>query len=799
MNISLQWLKDIAPTLTGSAREVADTLTQTAVPVDEVIPLAAGLEPIVVGRVVGVREHPNADRLVICDVEIGGEAVQVVTGAPNVVEGAFYPFVGAGMTLPNGQRIEEVELRGELSQGMLCSERELGLGRDQAGVMRLRGDFEPGEPLVEALGRNDHRLVLDVTPNRPDLLGHLGVAREVAPGGVHDLQLPEFPGQRRASYETDRRAREGETGGVTVRIEDPEACPRYMGLVVRGVSVGPSPEWLASRLRAIGLQPINNVVDATNCVLHELNQPLHPFDLAELDGPAVIVRRADKGETLRTLDGQDRELDPEILVIADDERACALAGVMGGEDTEVGPGTTDIFIECACFQPRRVRRARQRFNLDTDAAYRFERGIDPDGLPAALARVTDLIMTVAGGTPAPRAVDICPDPPARRLARLRPARVEQVLGQAIGHELIRECLEPLGFELDETEPGELSVRIPTWRPDVEREVDLIEEVARRYGYERFPQELRQQRPAGVGRDPLVPTFDRLRDFFVRLGFYEARTSPLTDADRGDVSLLNPLSEREANLRRSVLPGLVRVVETNFARGERDVRVFDIGTAFLGSGDGAPMESLRIAAAWTGHREPPHWSEADRDWDVWDLKWIFEQTAELATHGADVRPTELAGGDGRLPFDHAFAAVDGEGQTLGWAGRVRTEDVDAPAWAAPVWGFELEIRSPKPEKVTFRPLPIYPAVDRDLALLVPKGVMAAEVEAEIEAAAPELLESLDLFDVYEGERIPQGIRSIAWRLRFRAPDRTLTDQEVDGAVEKITAALEEGLDVRVRGP
>jgi phenylalanyl-tRNA synthetase beta chain len=373
-----------------------------------------------------------------------------------------------------------------------------------------------------------------------------------------------------------------------------------------------------------------------------------------------------------------------------------------------------------------------------------------------------------------------------------------VLGVGLDRETVRSGLEPLGFRISAADDDALTVEVPTWRPDVEREVDLIEEVARRYGYERFPEHLVPQRPAARAEDPLTARLDRVRDQFVRLGFLEARTAPFTIEAEGDIEIVNPLSEREAHLRRSLLPGLLRQVERNYSRGGRDVRLFEIGTIFLPSEGPVPEERIRVAAAWTGLRAPSHWSDPDEDWDVWDLKWILGRAAAVGTPGAEVRPADPPQRDGRRPLEDPFVAVDPSGRALGWAGRVPDGEIDAPPWAGVVWGLELEVMATGRPAVTYRPLPVYPAVERDLALLTSRSTLAAEVESVLRGSAPDYLEGLEVFDVYEGENIPEDRRSIAWRLRFRAADRTLTDDEVDAAMGEIVSALQEKLNVRVRG-
>jgi len=787
MNISYRWLQSIAPGLEGTPQELAERLAMLGAPVDEVVDLGAGLGDVVIARVESVRQHPNADRLRICTVDAGGgERLQVVCGAPNVQAGGLYPFAPVGATLPGGVEIRRAKLRGEESQGMLCSARELGLGRDHSGLMALNGEFAPGSGFRAALGLDDWRLVVDVTPNRGELLSHLGVARELAPRGEDGIELPKFPGDRGHACAVRSGRREAEGPGVAVAIEDEEGCPRYMGAVVHGVTVCPSPEWLATRLRAIGVRPINNVVDATNYVLHELGQPIHAFDLARLRGGRVAVRRARDGETLVTLDGVERALVEADVVIADGGGAVALAGVMGGENSEVSASTTELFVEVALFDPRAVRRTARRLGLNTDASHRFERGVDPEGQPAAMRRVIELIQAVAGGEAA-GAVDLVPHPFERRAIGLREERAEKVLGIALTPAEIRHLLEPIGFEVN-TKPRPIRVLVPGFRPDVTGEIDLVEEIARRRGYGSFPEQLLPFRPTAVPEHPVVRVERRMRELFVRWGFLESVTAGFAPEGAGTVPLLNPLSAEEGFLRGALGPGLLRRVEHNLARGVRDVRLFERGTVFSPAPEGGrPREEQRAAAACTGATGPAHWSGAVPDYDVWDLRGLMEELAAEHPGG------RVEARDGR------FVLLSGEGREIG-GGRMAAEgEVDAPAWATPVFLVEaaLPAGSTTHREVLYRPIPVHPGSERDLALLVPAGTRAAEVDATLREAAGTLLEEAFPFDLYEGKGIPQGTRSIAFRLRFRAPERTLTDAEVDGAVDRVLRALQERHGIRRR--
>lgn len=800
MNVSYQWLHALAPDLDLTPRELAERLALLGAPVDEIVELGSALGDVVIARVEAVSPHPNADKLRLCTVAAGGEApLQVVCGAPNVEVGGYYPFAPVGARLPGGTEIRAAKLRGEMSQGMLCSARELGLGRGHSGLMTLHGTWSPGARLLDALPElDDARLVVDVTPNRPELLSHLGVAREVAPGGAAGLRLPALPEVTAAPAEVALAGDSGTVDGVRIDIDDIAGCPRYMAAVIRGVRICPSPEWLATRLRAVGVRPISNVVDATNYVLFELGQPLHAFDLARLAGPRVRVRPPAAGERLVTLDGVERALEPGDLVIADAERAIALAGVMGGAESEVGEATTDLLIECARFDPRRIRATARRLGLSTDASYRFERGVDPEGLPRAMQRVCELIVAVAGGR-VTGVVDCNAVPFEPRTIALRPDRVARLLGAPIPAVEIAALLTGIGFGVEDVDAPPLRVRIPGFRPDVEGEIDLIEEVARRRGYDSFPEELRPFRPTEIPPDPLVAVERRLRALFASRGFLEARVAAFSPDAPDAVPLLNPLSAEEGFLRRGLAPGLLRRAERNFAHGVRDVRLFQVGTVFRPGGGGAPPhEEVRVAAVFTGARAPLHWTGAADDFDAWDLKGLLTELAaeyvgaSVRVGAAESELDTLLDGAVRLRLEVDDAGIGGGGQAAAGA-------VDAPAWAAPV--YLLEARVPVAavdlRERRYAPLPTHPAVERDLALLAPVALSAADLAATITHAAGPLLDTLFPFDVYAGKGMPAGMRSVAWRLRFRAAERTLTDAEVDAEIDRVLSAVAEAHDVRRR--
>jgi len=797
MIVSRRWLEALLDR-TLDARDVADRLTLHVAAVDAVLPLHQDLKDILIARVLDVKKHPDADRLSLCVVDTGGEAgaepVEVVCGAPNVQAGKTYPYAPVGAVLPGGLKLERKKIRGVESNGMLCSAKELGLGADHAGILELDTTAAPGTRFIDAMGIADHQIAIDVPANRPDLLCHKGVARELGASLGAVVKLPAIPGgpadSRTAGLSARPPVRQSVTGvvdGVEVRLEDPEGAPRYMIAVIRGVRVGPSPAWLAGRLTAVGQRPINNVVDATNYILFELNQPLHAFDRAKLRGPAVVVRRARPGEKIVTLDGVTRTLTADMTAICDAEHPTIVAGVMGSAESEVSATTKDLVLECAYFQPTRIRRTRRALELSSESSYRFERGIDMLGMPDALRRAIELIVAVAGGEVRAPALDLWPEPQQERTIFLRPERVTRLLGVPVERPEVERLLTSVGFFVVPKD-GRLAVQVPGWRPDVTREVDLIEEVARLKGYDAFPDELRPYRPGTVPDAAVERAKARVREQLVRAGLYEARTLALVPADGPEaVPILNPLSSTEAFLRSRLLPELVRRVEHNWAGLVRDVRLFEIGTVFRKGKETRPEERTAVAAVFSGARRPPHWSEGAKvpDMDLWDLKWHFELALGLANRAGSLRET---------PDGAGWEAVDAAGTVVGWAGPL---EGDAPNWAAPLFGYELRLGDEGAAVTQYRPLPTTPPVEHDVALVLPEGVSAAAVESVLRRAAGPLLERIAVFDEYRGPGIVAGTRSVAWHLVFRAPDRTLREAEVETLVRAAVTAVEGELGVRRR--
>jgi phenylalanyl-tRNA synthetase beta chain len=794
VNISLSWLRAFLRRPLDP-NDVSERLTMLGAAVDAVEPVNPGLDDIVVARVLEVSAHPNPKftkvRMTLVD-DGTGAPKSVACGAANVTAGKLYPFARVGTRLPGGKKgpidIGERAIGGVTSHGMLCSPAELNLSEESEGIWELATDVAPGTPLLQALPLSDQRLILDVGPNRPDLLCHKGVSRELAASYQTQFRLPPIPGAERVDVPPPRRAAtEGSVGSFSLSIEDPDSCPRFHAALIRGANVGPSPEWLRRRLESVGVRTISNVVDATNYVMLELNQPMHAYDAALLRGARLIVRRARSGERLVTLDGVERELTSEMIAIADAQGVIGLAGVMGGANTEVSEKTREVLLEGAYWDPSRIRSTRRELAMSTEASYRFERGIDRWAGAEAMRRCIEIILATAGGELADPPLDLWPVPTNPPRIFLRPSRVAQVLGLELPWQTIEQHLTAIGaVVVSKPEDGRMAVDVPGWRPDLLREIDLIEEIARIHGYDSFPSDLRPFRLGNLAEAEVEQVSSLVRRGLVEQGLFEVASLPLGPAD-GDASvrLLNPLSAENAYLRRRLLPGLVRLVEANWANHVSDVRLFEIGTTFAAASAGQrPVEERRVAGVMTGRREPAHWSgTGEARFDLWDLKGKFEAAIALAVPSAVLQVEK-----------NAWVARDPHGRLVGEAGPLTA---DAPPWAAPLFGFEL-VLDPSPRRPNrFAPLAATPSSERVLALLLPQGVAAAQVESVLRRVGAPLLEGTEIESDYRGAELPAGTRSVAFRLIFRAPDRTLRDTEVDEVETRLLSALSTELGIRRR--
>lgn len=786
MNVSRRWLEDFLRRELDP-HDVAERLAMIGAPVDAIEPLHQDLSEVVVALVEDVRPHPDADRLRLCQVNDGGtELKHVVCGAPNVTAGKRYPFARVGTTLPGGLKLDRRKIRGQVSEGMLCSERELGLGQDHQGIWELPTDAAPGTPLLEAIPLTDHRFEIDVTPNRPDLLGHKGVARELAASLGVAFRLPELPGADPLAIPASRRASEpSNVGGVRIAIDDLDGCARFHAAVIRGVKVGPSPEWLKRRLESVGVRSISNVVDATNLAMLEHGQPMHAYDLARLAGPEIVVKRAAGGEKLKTLDGVERTLAAGTVAICDASGVIGAGGVMGGASTEVSDGTTDVVLECAWFKPSRIRAGRTAMGLSTDASHRFERGVDLWGADEPFRRCIALILATAGGKLDGEPLDLWPSVTNPPRIFLRLDRVNQVLGVELDQKTVEKQLVAMGATcVAKPEDRRIAVDVPGWRPDLQQEIDLVEEVARVYGYGNIPDDLRGFRVGSAPDAAEWSAIDRVRQRLIALGLLEVVTLPLTAPDGPTaVRLQNPLSSEEGALRRKLLPSLVNQVERNWSAHVRDVRLFELGTVFERVNGGAPRETLSVGAVISGARSPGHWTGAAPDADAWDIRGMLTAVVDVAAPGGVIEPTETG-----------WVVRDGDGREIGQASPL---EADRPAWAAPVFGLELAIDSRPPAVTRYRPLPVTPSSERDVTLLVPQGVSAAAIREALGGAGVKVLESVTVVNEYRGPRVGADQRSLTFRLTFRAPDRTLETAEVDRAEARLLEALERATGARRR--
>jgi phenylalanyl-tRNA synthetase beta chain len=808
MKLPMSWLRDWVA-VDAPAEQVADALTRRGFYVEGIESFGVAHPGVVVARVLEVARHPNADKLTVCTVEAGAEPLSIVCGAPNVRAGMIAPLATIGARLPGGLVIKRSKLRGVESQGMLCAADELGLADDHSGIVDLEAylgtsaGLRSGRPLDELLPPPDAVLEIEIPFNRPDGLGVAGLAREVKAA----FGLDWTPGAE------ERLA--GLWAGADdfdLEIEDREGCPRYIAQVVEDVRIAPSPPWLQRRLEAMGQRPINNVVDVTNLVLFELGQPLHAFDLDRL-GPAVRVRRARPGERLTTLDGRDRALDPEVLVIADAMMPVGLAGVMGGADTEVTERTTRLLLECAWFDPRRIRRGARSLGLATEASKRFERGVDPLGGAVATARFLGLLAEVSPGARLGSARGCVYGPPGRAPLTLRGSRCERVIGVEIPREEAIRHLDALDFDLvvpptpaASATDWELEVALPSWRPDVTLEDDLVEEVARSHGYDRLPDPPLETHGVHAVRSPCERMVERARRAMLARGLSEACTGTLVSerealetaallgvAPASLVRLSNPMSREGEVLRPNLVAGLLRACAHNLRQGVPAVRLFEVGAGFAAAAPAAadaaaalPVETLMLAAIVAGPRYAHAHDASQQTVDFDEAKGLWE--AWLEEMGVDTPEWRTYAAPGWKPG--ASAEVAAGTSRIAWAGSLGQPLLRAWEIEGPVHLFVVLLEPLTTGARTARPtLPgRFPPVSRDLAFFVPVTCTHRELQAALVAAAGERLTAIELFDVYAGPGTPEGMKSLAYALRFGHPDRTLQETEVQAIQDRMVAAV-----------
>jgi len=852
MKVTLNWLKQYVD-FNWSPEELTERLTMLGLEVEGVVKISAAFEGVVVAQVITRDKHPNADKLSLCRVNDGKGERQIVCGAQNFKAGDKVPLIlpGASLPLKPGEKapftIKVGKIRGVESHGMMCSHEELGIDpeaighKKEEGLLILREDAKVGQPFAEYLGRSGSDVVydLEVTPNRPDLNSVIGIAREISALTGNPLRLPEIKFTTGGDQAADL---------VSVRIEDPDLCPRYTARVVKGVKIGPSPAWLRDTLEKVGIRSISNVVDVTNYVMLEIGQPLHAFDyhliakvgqasslpggqaarptiglplspgrqdacptigLAPSPGrqdacPTIVVRHAAAGEKFKTLDNQDRTLTGEMLLIADEQKGIALAGVMGGANTEINDQTADVLVESAYFAPVNIRRTSKQLGLRSESSYRFERGADVGICDWASQRAAQLILETAGGQLAPGVVDVYPKPAQPKQLTLHFAKSKDLLGIGISHAEQISFLTSLGLAVAQQEPGSCTFTIPTWRVDLKREVDLIEEVGRLFGVDKIP----ATPPRGaLGANVFDPVYDQIaeaRRILTGLSLSEAQGQTLVSSDEGGISngelvaLANPLSADMNVLRPSLLPGLIHSLRHNVSRKNYDVALFEVGRVFSAP-NGAIREERHIAIALTGQRALPFWSGGERDakFDAYDLKGLVEEFLEQF----GLRGVAFGKRAESTPWFLESAAVTLGGKLpLGELGQLlptlaKKHDLRDGVFLAE-FNLDLLLSKRNPAK-SFKPLPQFPSSRRDVAMLVPEATTHESVLHTVKQAKAPNLESVELFDVFRGKGIPEGHKSLAYAFTYRATDKTLTDADVNSAHEKVVNALKTQLKAELR--
>lgn len=799
MKVSLNWLKEYVDLSDMNPDEVLDKLTYAGLEVEEVVDQSRLFENMVVGFVKERKKHPNADKLSLCIVTDGKMEYNVVCGAPNVASGQKVAFAKIGSIIPNGQlKIEKAKIRGEVSEGMICSERELGISDNHEGIIVLADECKVGEDLAKAVGMDDITFEVNITPNRADALSHIGIARDLAAIFKRELKYPEI------KYH-ESKVKSAEL--ASVEILDPVNCPRYIGKVVSNVTIKESPQWLKNRLKSIGLRPINNVVDVTNFVLHEIGQPLHAFDLDNLTQKKIIVRLANDNEKFTTLDSKERTLKSIDLMICDGEKSVALAGVMGGENSEVTSNTKNILIESAYFKPSTVRKTAKHLGLSTDASYRFERGVDFDKSLWAAQRAAQLIQETAGGEIALGEIDAYPNIIKNRTATIRFARTNKILGYEINPEEIESILVRLGFIIQTKDNEKLELQIPSYRQDVEREIDLIEEVARIFGYKNIPEVSKISITLEEKVDQSAFN-DKVRSVLNSLGFYEIITNSMLSEDIASkfgnpIAVLNPQSSEMSHIRTSLMPGMLSTIAKNQKVNERDLQLFEIGkiinqkNADIKSFEDFTEEESLIAAI-SGNRTRTKWYEKDSPHDIYDATGFINTTISKLVNQSKIDLIPKTDED-KLLTNCLDVVV--ENKIVGVVGRIKDEICSMFDVTSSVIIAQLNLESLKNFQsgiLRFTDLLKYPKVMRDFAFILDASITTSAVVEIIKESSSKLLHNVILFDIFQSESLGKGKKSLAFQLEFFDEKRTLTEEEVEKDFRTIIKTVETKFNAQLRG-
>jgi phenylalanyl-tRNA synthetase beta chain len=773
MRVSLNWLKDYVD-IDMPAKDLAERLTMSGLEVEGLEPLGRSLQDIIVAKILSVKRHPEADRLFICHMDTGDGEVPVVCSAPNLKTGSLVPMALPGTELPGGMIVKESRIRGERSVGMLLAEDEMGLTDDHTGIMSLPANLRLGEQVSEALALEDWAFEISITPNRPDCTSLMGIAREIAAITGRKLKIPEI-------NITEGKTPIEDLTGVT--IDDPGGCPRYAAGMIRGVELQPSPFWLRYRLHVCGVRSINNVVDVTNYVMLEMGQPLHAFDYDRLRENRIVVRRAEQGETFSTLDGQTHTLSSEILMICDGQRSVAVAGIMGGLNSEIFAGSKNVLLESAFFDPVTIRRGSKSLGLSTEASYRFERGIDIEGVTTALKRALMLMSHLAGGELARGLVDNYPRPFSPCMIDLRIDKTNHFLGTSLSQETIADYLRALEMEVADVSAHAIQVTPPPFRVDITREVDLMEEVARLEGFDRIA----------------VTTAEVINYSFISPDSADLLGAEKESSLRSFVKLLNPLSVDQSVMRTSLVPGLIEALKTNILHGEKDLNLFEYGKVFIHSdADELPVEEPFLGAIMSGLSKCKAWYQEERSLDFFDIKGAVEGLLRSLGMG------KFSFKKGKMPpyyHPEASSQIHFSDNVIGNVGEVLPGVMEKYGFESETaYLFELDIRTlleMLPETRAFLPFARFPAVFRDISLIVDRRMESARISQIIENEGGGLIESVDLYDLYEGGKMDPSEKALNFRVCYRSKERTLDGKEINQLHETIISRIREKTGGRLR--
>lgn len=800
MKISLSWLKQYID-VDINVNDLADALTMAGLEVEAVSDRYDYLNSVVIGRIAKIDPHPNANKLKLCRVDIGDRMLTVVCGAPNVRNDMLAPCAMPGTCFPKGTILEKSIIRGKASEGMLCSEMELGLSADSDGIMELGPNYSVGSFLNKALGLSDPVLEIDLTPNRPDCLSIIGTAREIAAFQKKKVTYPEI-------FLPESFDDISEYTSITVMAS--ELCPRYAASLVFDITVGPSPFWLQDRLVSVGLKPINNIVDITNFVMMETGQPLHAFDFDRLAENRIVVRTAREGEAFITLDGKERRLDPEMLMICDGEKPVALAGVMGGLNSEIEDTTTKVLLESAYFDPVCIRKTSKKTGLNTDASHRFERGVDPNGTLTALNRATQLMAEIGGGRLIKGTIDAYPNPFPEKIIDVSVTELNRRLGTCLDINDIENHLKSIEFQVDKTGNDRLCVIPPSCRVDITRFEDITEEIARLFGYNNIKTTFPLISAEGRQPSKKIELRNRIKYLMTGLGCSEAINYSFIsksscdrlnlepdDKKRQVIDVLNPLSEDQSVMRTSLIPGLLETMKYNISVQNRNLKLFEIGNVFFNTGqqDSLPDEVEMLAGLWTGKRVDAVWFSKEINCDFYDLKGVIEEL--LGSLG--IGNTTFT----RMPPASCFYTKPGftaqiiiKNEFMGLVGELHPNVLSNYDLKQTAFIFELnfdKLINYIPGTKSVIPIPKFPATSRDITLIVNKDIEVNHILRNVMDLNEELVEHLHLFDVFEGDPIPTGRKSISFRITYRSSSETLEDNRTNNLHKSISDRLVEKFD------